>query len=109
MGNLGEYLKKERKKAGYSLAEVMKRTSISDSRLCKMERNAISIPAGEMRKLADLYGIPIVKLYIKAEYLTDEDLMDYQMFFHGASALTEEEKKHVQQCIDLLTKGREQK
>lgn len=109
MSTLGEYLKNVRLEVGYSLKDVAKQTDITDSRLSRMERNNTYLSPDEIRKLANIYKVPIVKLYIQAGYLTNEDLLEYQKVFHGTSALTDEEKKHIQECIDLLIRGRVQK
>lgn len=109
MSTLGEYLKNVRLEAGYSLKDVAKKTDITDSRLSRMERNNTYLSADEIRKLANIYKIPVIELYIQAGYLTNGDLLEYQRVFQGTSALTEEEKRHVQKCIDLLTRGRVQK
>ena len=60
-----------------------------------------------MKKLAQLYGIGVVPIYIMAGYLDESDLSDYQLVFKNADLLDEEEKKSIQTQIDLLTKGRQ--
>lgn len=107
MATLGEYLKFSREKIGYSLSQVYEKTGITDSRLSRMEHDATQCPPEELKKLADLYQVSLVELFIMAGYLTNEDLSGYQRVFNGVSELDEEEKDHIQQCINLLIKRKE--
>lgn len=108
MATLGEFLKNARENAGYSQKQVYEKTGITDSRLSRMERDSTSCPPSELKKLADLYQAPLVEMFLMAGYLSSDDLEDYQKVFHGVSDLDDEEKSHIQQCIDLLTKRRDQ-
>lgn len=60
-----------------------------------------------LKKLARLYGISIIPLYIMAGYLDESDLSEYQLTFKNTDLLNEEEKQSLQTQIDLLTKGRQ--
>lgn len=102
MGALGDFLKKSRESAGYSQKQVAKEIGITDSRLSRIERGINFCPATELRKLADLYKVSVIDLYIKAGYLTQNDLTAFQTVFRGVSELDDDERKFIQQGIDLL-------
>lgn len=107
METFGELIKNVRIKTGISQRQAAKKIGITNSRLSKMERNLNSCPPEELRKLAILYQIPVIDLYIAAGYLTKEDLKEYQMVFRGVNELDKIETAHIQQCIDLLIKRRD--
>lgn len=107
MNTLGAYLKEMRKKSGLSLKEVHAHCGITDSKLSRMERDEGSqLTPIELRKLAKLYQIDLVQLFLVAGYLDESDLATYQLVFRDASLLTLEEKQHIQEQIDLFIKGR---
>lgn len=108
MNDMGNYLKQIRTSCHLSLKEVHDRCGITDSKLSRMERGE-GKPLGpsELRKLAQVYGINVIPLYIMAGYLDEGDLADYQLVFKNADLLNEVEKQTVQIQIDLLTKGRQ--
>lgn len=107
MNTLGAYLKDMRKKSGLSLKEVHAQCGITDSKLSRMERDeGPQLTANELRKLAKLYQIDVVQLFLFAGYLDENDLATYQLVFRDASLLTVEEKQHIQEQIDLFIKGR---
>lgn len=108
METFGEIIKEARIKAGLSQRQVQQNIKITDSRLSKMERNELICPPAEMKKLAVLYKIPIIKLYIAAGYLTNDDLDEYKMVFRGVEQLDVIEAAHIQQCIDLLIRRKDQ-
>lgn len=107
MSNIGNYLKQSRNNSHLSLKDVHERCGITDSKLSRMERGeGKTLEPIELRKLAHLYGIDVISLYIKAGYLDESDLSDYQLVFNNTDLLNEEEKQSIQTQIDLLTKGR---
>lgn len=108
MDNLGSYLKQVRNNCHLSLKDVLDCCGITDSKLSRMERNeGKPLNPTELRKLARLYGIGVVPLFIMAGYLDEGDLTEYQLTFKNADLLNEEEKQSIQTQIDLLTKGRQ--
>ncbi len=108
MSYIGNYLKGARKKCHLSLKDVQDRCGVTNSRLSRMERGAGKpLDATELRKLARLYGIGVVPIYIMAGYLDESDLSDYQLIFKNTDLLNEEEKQSIQTQIDLFTKGRQ--
>ncbi len=108
MNNIGNYLKEARNKCHLSLKDVHDRCGVTDSKLSRMERGeGKPLDPAELKKLAQLYGIGVVPIYIMAGYLDESDLSDYQLVFRNADLLDEEEKQSVQTQIDLLTKGRQ--
>ena len=108
MNNIGDYLKEARNKCRLSLKDVHDRCGVTDSKLSRMERGeGKPLDPAELKKLAQLYGIGVVPIYIMAGYLDESDLSDYQLVFKNADLLDDEEKKSIQTQIDLLTKGRQ--
>lgn len=108
MNNIGAYLKEQRNRRHLSLKDVYDQCGITDSRLSRQERGDGQIlKLTELRKLAQLYGIGVVPLYIMAGYLNAQDLADYQLVFKNADLLNAEEKQSIQTQINLLVKGRE--
>lgn len=108
MNDIGNYLKKARNNCHLSLKDVYDRCGVTDSKLSRMERGeGKPLDAAELRKLAQLYGIGVVPIYIMAGYLDESDLSDYQLVFKNTDLLNEEEKQSIQTQIDLFTKGRQ--
>lgn len=108
MNDIGIYLKEARNRCHLSLKDVYDRCGVTDSKLSRMERGeGKPLTPAELRKLARLYGVGIVPLYIMAGYLDESDLSDYQLVFRNTDLLNEEERQSVQTQIDLLTKGRQ--
>lgn len=105
MSKFGDYIKKIRKEKGISQAKVFDLTGITDSRLSKAENGADgTLNPPELKKIAALYGVPVVSLYIIAGYLDDVDLEEYRSGFKNTELLDEEEKKHVQDQIDFINR-----
>ena len=108
MNDIGNYLKKVRNNCHLSLKDVYDRCGVTDSKLSRMERGeGKPLDAAELRKLAQLYGIGVVPIYVMAGYLDESDLSDYQLVFKNTDLLNEEEKQSIQTQIDLFTKGRQ--
>lgn len=107
MSNLGKLLKELREKSKITLKAVKDKTGITDSRLSRMENGQCICPASELQKLADLYHFPVVQLFLAAEYLKPEDLIEYQYVFKGAEKLDEQERDFIQVGIDLLIRTKE--
>lgn len=107
MSNLGTYLKEMRNKCHLSLKDVQEQCGVTDSKLSRLERGEGRIPsAHELKKLAQLYGIGVVPLYIMAGYLDESDLSAYRFVFDNADLLNAEERESIQTQINLFTKGR---
>ncbi len=104
MASLGEVLRSARNKAHLSLKQVSERTTITNSRLSKMERDQIPCKLEELMQLINLYHASAVELFMAAGCLTPKDLESYQNVFSGVDGLDSEEKEHIQRTIDLLTK-----
>ena len=107
MTALGDSLKRRRNELSLSLNDVYNRTGITDSKLSRIERGeGRPLDPTELKKLAELYHVSLVSLYLMAGYLTENDLDDYRFGFDGASLLTQEERESIQTQINLFTKGR---
>lgn len=104
MFDFGEKLKAYRDRSGFSMKQVNEATGITNSRLSKIERGQIECPPQDLRKLAQLYDIQIIILFIEAGYLQEDDVKDYQFVFTGVSELDDTEKEHIQLEIDFINK-----
>ena len=104
MSSLGTYLKEMRNKCHLSLKDVQEQCGVTDSKLSRLERGEGKILAPhELKRLAQLYGIGIVPLYIMAGYLDKNDLSAYQLVFDksgGNSSLTKIQFHTENQAID---------
>ena len=108
MSTVGTYLKEVRNSRGFSLKDVQERCGVTDSKLSRLERGeGRDLTPYDLKKLAQLYEIDVIPLYIMAGYLDENDLSNYQLVFKNARLLNEEEKQSIQMQIDLLTKGRQ--
>lgn len=108
MLKFGDKLKAYREELGLSLQQVKEKTGITTSRLSKMEREKISCPPEDLKKLARVYGVQTILLFMEANYLDENDISEYQQVFYGVSKLNEEERKHIQEQIDLFNKKKEE-
>ncbi len=103
MNSLGTYLRNVREENNLSLNAVYNVTGITDSRLSKLENNNYEEPSPVMlKKLANLYQLSIVDLFIRAGYMTYDDLNICPQIFHGIDQLTDEDIKHIQNQIDYI-------
>ena len=108
MNDLGTYLKELRNNLHLSLKDVQERCGVTDSKLSRLERGeGRDFSPLELKKLAQLYGVNVIPLYIKAGYLDENDLSEYQLIFENANLLNEEEHSSIQTQINLFTKGRQ--
>ena len=106
MKELGTYLKDQRIKCNLSMKDVFDQTGITDSKLSRQERGSSMLKPDELKKLALLYHISAVPLFVMAGYLDETDLEDYQMGFQRAGLLNNAERECIQAQINLLTKER---
>lgn len=105
--DLGTYLKEKRNECGLSLKDVFERCRVTDSKLSRLERGeGKPLDPIELRKLAQLYNVDAISLYLMAGYLTETDLVEYQRVFQNANLLSNEENQSIQKIIDLFTKDR---
>lgn len=106
MNELGCFLRETRQRNQFILKDFKKLCGITDTRLCKIERGERLPKPQELSKLAKLYEIDLIDLYIKAGYLSKRDLDAYQFRFKDAELLTSEEQDAVQTLVNLFTKER---
>ena len=108
MDNIGSFLKELREKKGFSLMEVQKMTGISNSILSRIEnnKNQSGVSPIVLLSLSTLYDFNLIDLYVMAGQQADEALSSYEQVFHNAELLTDDERKNIQEQIDLFTKGR---
>ena len=105
MSQIREDLKKLRKDKGLSLAKVQEMTSITDSRLSRAEKGSDTIlTPNELKILAKLYGVSVVRMYVVAGYLEDSDLEEHSSIFKNANLLDAEAVQYIQNSIDFLLK-----
>lgn len=107
MDSFGAYLKGLRSNCGLSLSDVHDQCGITDSKLSRAERDeGKPLDSAELKKLAQLYKTSVIQLYMKAGCISEQDLDDYKLVFHGAELLTDKEHQCIQALINLLTNGR---
>lgn len=107
MQNLGEHLKQLRNDKGLSLYKVYERTGITDSRLSKAENGAWNnLKLSELKKLADLYGAPVIPMCLMAGLFDTSDIEEYHSGFKNVALLDDEDKQHVQSEIDYILRKR---
>ena len=105
MSELGDYLRNIRNAKGLSLSKVHEQIGITNSRLCKAENGADNIlGAADLKKLALLYGVPVIPMFIMAGFLDISDLEEYRSGFKNTSMLDSDEKSHIQDQIDFIIK-----
>jgi DNA (cytosine-5)-methyltransferase 1 len=105
--DIGAYLKDLRNKSQLSMKDVYESCGITDSKLSRAERGeGRLLDPYELKKLARLYNVSVIPLYIMAGYIDDSDLSEYQLVFNNVEFLDNEEKQSIQTQINLLTKGR---
>ena len=102
-------MRETRNQRGVSLKFVCEKTGIKDSTLSRIEREKNkSVPSAEiLQKLAELYGVSLIDLYCATGYLNERDISSYRHTFQKVDLLTEKETMHIQEEIDLFTKGRD--
>ena len=108
MNTVGEYLKSIREKKGLSLKEVYRKTGISDSKLSRIEKepNPFEITLSVLKALTELYGIDLIELLVHIGYLDEKALSSYKRVFQNVDLLSNKQKKHIQEEIDLFIKER---
>lgn len=105
MSEIGDYLRNARNERGLSQAKVHTQVGITNSRLSKAENGADNIlSAAELKKLAILYGVPVVPMFIMAGFLDTSDLEEYRSGFKNTAMLDSYEKSHIQDEIDFIIK-----
>lgn len=102
MSDFGKRLKAYREMLGLSLKQVTEQTGITNSRLSKIERGRLNCPPADLKKLAKVYDVQLVSLYLEAGYMDSSDLMEYQLCFKGINKLDNDEKQHIQEQIDFM-------
>lgn len=103
MKTLGDFLYSIRTGNNYSLKDVAKDNTLTDTKIRRIEKGKIIQPSPlALRELSNFYGISIVKLFVLAGYLNNSDLEDYQKVFTGVDKLSENELVAIQEFIKLL-------
>ena len=105
MDSLGTYLKRARNKKNFSLRDVEKKCGIKNSKLSRVERNRDSFKPSELRMLANLYDIDIIKVYLLSGILMESDIKNNYMF-ENVDMLNDEEIKSIQTIINIYTRER---
>ena len=87
------------------LYKVYEKTGITDSRLSKAENGAwCNLKLSEIRKLADLYKVPVIPMCMMAGLFDESDIEEYHSCFRNVALLDDEDKQHVQSEIDYILK-----
>ena len=106
MREIGFLLKEHRQKCNYSLKDVANKTGISDSRLSRIEKKEICPSIEVIKILSDCYKVPLLFLLQRSGYIPDDSPSDKSIVFQNSHLLNDEEYEHIQNEINLLTKGR---
>ena len=105
MSKFGDYLRQLRNEKGISQADVFNLTGITNSRLSKTENGADNtLNPAELKKLASIYEVAVIPIYIMAGYLEPSDLEEYRSGFKGIELLDKDEKEHIQYQIDFINR-----
>ena len=105
MRKLGDYLRDIRNEKGLSLYKVYEQTGITDSRLSKAENGAWSnLKLPELKKLADLYEVPIIPMCMMAGLFGNSEIEEYHSSFRNVAMLNDEDKQHIQAEIHFILK-----
>lgn len=109
MDELRKYLHLLREQNNLSLKDVSDKTNIANSTLSRFEKGTQKrLSAYCLKLLAGLYGTNTIDLFKMAGYLDDSDLTSYTQVFKGTNYLTPEERKHIQEQINLFNKNRKE-
>lgn len=93
---------------GLSLKEAARRSGLTDTIIYRIERDEIAEPsASAVSALCKLYGLPVVDVYKRLGWLSEEDLASYALCFPQADKLDLLEKQHVQSEIDFLLRRKD--
>lgn len=104
MNKLGEYLLHLRVERNYSLKYIQEQTGVTDSQQSRIERGITSdISPISLKKLSNFYDISFIELLKMAGYINDKDLEQYSRVFSYAELLSDEQKFHIQEEINLFT------
>ena len=106
MSAIGTLLKDKRLQCNLSLKDVYSSCGITDSKLSRIENGEKLPDPFELKKLAEVYGMDTIELFVHAGYLDKRDLAKYQLLFQNADYLTDEEKQSIQTQINLFTRSR---
>lgn len=109
---LGELLRNERSKRGWSLRDVEEKTGIHNAHLSQIESGAITRPAPNLLfTLASLYDLGYEKLMRLAGHLRDEGKNRSRRSLQGAALhaldeLTPKEQRQVLEYMKTLRRDR---
>lgn len=107
MNNPGQYLKSIRKKRGYGVKTVYKKTGVGDSTIRRIEEGKTKFPpATQLKTLANFYNINLIELYKAYGYLNETDINFQNNCFENAEFLDEESRSSIQGLINLLAEKR---
>lgn len=99
---LGAKLKQLRKAKGFSLEELANQTGMSKSYIWELENRPANPTTEKLSKLADALGVTTAYLTENTSELTDDVLQE--AFFRKFNRLSDEDKKKIEQIIDLWGK-----
>lgn len=103
MRKLGIYLKEIREKLGYSLSSVYQNTAITNSKLSRIENgNTQEISPYDLKKLACLYNLDLIDLFIRANFLDEDDIKYHLCPLKGLELLNKNEKDYIQYTINFI-------
>ena len=106
MEALGNYIRELRIKSGYSQKKIHDEIGITDSQQSRIERGLNQeISPLLLKKIATFYDTNVIDLYLLAGWISENDLKSFQRIFKYAELLTDNQKKNIQEEINLFTQG----
>lgn len=100
---LGEKLRKHRTEKGFSLDKLAELTDSSKSYLWELENRDARKPSAEkLTKIAQALGVTTD--YLLDDNATADDAVLKEAFFRKFNQLEEDDKKKIQQMVDLWGK-----
>lgn len=102
---IGSRLRKARENKKLSQLEVSKLTNINNKTLSRYENDGAEPDFDTLRKLADLYDVPVSYFFGEIDYSYDlkELLADKELMWEGKK-LSENEKDEVIGILDIILK-----
>ncbi len=99
---LGTKIKQLRKAKGFSLEELASQTGMSKSYIWELENRPANPTTEKLSKLADALDVTTAYLTESSSELTNEVLQE--AFFRKFNRLIDEDKKKIEQIIELWGK-----
>lgn len=101
MAKLGDVLHQLREESGLSLAEAAKRTGLTDSKICNLEKKD-NYTVNDLCTLAEIYNKSVIEILNRAGMLNQYDQKTLRSVVPQYGLLNEEHKEQIQKQISNL-------